>query len=49
MSLPEWNYLHGKPEWCGRFKVHPEDFVVIEDAPEEWRFGQWQQARGLEP
>lgn len=31
MSLPEWNYLHGKPEWSGRFKAQPEDFVVIED------------------
>ncbi len=31
MSLPEWNYLHGKPQQHARFKQQPEDFVVIED------------------
>ena len=31
MSLPEWNYLHGKPQHSARFKQQPEDFVVIED------------------
>lgn len=31
MSLPDWNYLHGKPTWSARFKAEPEDFVVIED------------------
>lgn len=31
MSLPEWSYLHGKPEWSARLKATPEDFVVIED------------------
>ena len=31
MSLPEWSYLHGKPQQSARFKLQPEDFVVIED------------------
>ena len=31
MSLPEWSYLHGKPQWSARLKAEPEDFVVIED------------------
>lgn len=31
MSLPEWSYLHGKPQQTARFKQQPEDFVVIED------------------
>lgn len=31
MSLPEWSYLHGKPQQSARFKQQPEDFIVIED------------------
>ncbi len=31
MSLPEWSYLHGKPQCSARFKQQPQDFVVIED------------------
>lgn len=30
MSLPAWNYLHGKPQHSARFKQQPEDIMVIE-------------------
>ncbi len=31
MSLPEWSYMHGKPQSHARFKQQPDDFIVIED------------------
>ncbi|GAA3541097.1 tRNA pseudouridine(13) synthase TruD [Zobellella aerophila] len=29
--MNDWQYLHGEPEFSGRLKVEPEDFVVEED------------------
>lgn len=31
MALPEWQWLHGKPEIQGQLKASPQDFVVTED------------------
>jgi tRNA pseudouridine13 synthase len=31
MALPDWQWLHGKPEIQGQLKASPQDFVVTED------------------